>query len=91
MAVLTDDEKVKIRREIARIAAENSIPVSWVKGAIHDAAQVFEDILASAAFKTQVSDDMDTATSPYGITFTNQQKKWIGAMVMYVNYVRDLV
>ncbi len=91
MATLTTDEKVKIRRAVARKAANIGVPVSWVKGAVNDSAQAVEDILASAAFQTQVSDDIDTASTPYGVTFTNSEKKWIAALVMEINYVKDIL
>lgn len=91
MATLTNTEKVKIRKAIARKAAESDVPVAWVKGAINDAAQVVEDILASGAFQTQVSNAIDTASAPYSVTFTNAEKKWIGAVVMDLKYVRDIV
>ena len=91
MATLTDAEKVKIRNVIAKKAAKSDVPVSWVKGAINDAAQAVEHILDSVAFQTQVSSDIDTASSSYGVTFTNAEKKWISAIVMDLKYVRDIV
>ena len=91
MATLTDEEKVKVRRVVARKAAEVDVPVSWVKSAVNDSAQAVEDILASAAFKTQVSNDIDTASTPYSVAFTNEEKKWIAALVMEVNYVKDVL
>lgn len=91
MATLTDEEKVKIRRAAARKAANADIPIAWVKGAINDSAQAVEDILASTAFRTQVSTDIDAASSPYGVTFTVQEKNWIAALVMEVKYSRDII
>jgi hypothetical protein len=89
MATLTDAEKALIRRRIAKLARENDVPITWIKAAINDAAQAVEDILDSAAFKSQTSTAMDTATQSYGITFTNTEKKWIGAYVMFTRYDKD--
>lgn len=91
MATLTDAEKVEIRKVIAKKATESDVPVAWVKGAINAAAQAVEDILSSGAFQTQVSDDIDTASAPYSVSFTNVEKKWISAVVMDLKYVRDIV
>lgn len=89
MATLTDQEKTKIRQTVARKAAEHDVPIGWVKGAINDAAQAVEDHLVDQA--SAISTEIDTATSPYGITFTNQEKKWIVALVMEMKYTRDII
>lgn len=89
MATLTNDEKRKIRNAVERKANENDIPISWVKGAINEAAQAIEDAISDPAFQISVSDDIDTATSAYSITFTNQEKKWLFAFVCDLKFRRD--
>jgi hypothetical protein len=89
MATLTDEEKRKIRNAAERKANANSVSISWVKGAVNDAAQAIEDAISAAAFQTQVSSDIDTATSSYGVTFTNQEKKWLFAFVCEHKFRRD--
>lgn len=89
MAILTTAEKTKIRQGIARKAAANDVPVSWVKGAANDAAQAVEDLLVSSA--TTISNVIDAATSSYGITFTAQEKKWIVALTVLAKHNRDIV
>lgn len=89
MATLTTAELVLLRRKAAEKARELDIPIRWVKGAINAAAQAVEDAMDAASFKSQVSSDMDTATSPFGVTFTNAEKKWIGAHVKEIVGLRD--
>lgn len=83
MAVLTNQEKARIRNTL-----ERKFPnATWPKGAVNDAAQVVEDFLTNnqAAIATAVN----TATSSYGVTFTAAQKKIIGSAVFYEKYLRD--
>lgn len=89
MAVLTNEEKAKIRNAVEKIANQNGVSIDYVKGAINDSAQAIEDALVS--MKTAVSSDIDNASSTYGVTFTNQQKRWIAAKVMELCFVRDWV
>lgn len=89
MAVLTDDEKVKIRRGLEKWANDQGVPIAWVKAAVNDAAQAVEDALQS--MKISVSADMDTASQAHGVTFSNPQKKIIAAWVMELNHVRDTI
>lgn len=89
MAVLTEAEKVKIRRGLERWANENGVPVAWVKAAVNDAAQAVEDALQN--MKVSVSSTMDTASQAHGVTFSNPQKKIIAAWVMELNHVRDTI
>ena len=91
MATLTTEELVKIRRAAARKAARADVPISWVKGALNDSAQAVENVLSSVALQSQISSSIDAASSPYGITFTAQEKRWIAAMVMEVKFTRDVV
>ena len=91
MATLTQAEKVILRRVTARKAGEAGVPVRWVKACLHDAGQAIENILDSTAFKAQVSDAIDSAASPYGVSFTNTEKRWLVAFIMELKRTRDLL
>lgn len=83
MAVLTNQEKARIRN-----ALERKFPnATWPKGAVNDAAQVIEDFLTSN--QAAISTSVNTATSTYGVTFTAAQKKVLGAAAFYEKYLRD--
>jgi hypothetical protein len=89
MATLTTEEKQKIRRGMERKAYEVGLNIRWIKAAANDAAQAVEDALQAA--KPSISTDIDTATTSYGITFTNAEKRYIGALVMEVLFSRDIL
>jgi hypothetical protein len=91
MATLTEDERLAIRKRAAEKAQEFDVPIRWVKAALNDSAQAVEDVLSSVAVQTAVSDDIDTASGAYGVTFTAQEKRWIAALVMATKYTRDIV
>jgi hypothetical protein len=105
MATLTNAEKRKIRNAVERKANKTDIPITWIKAAVHDAAQVIEDALSGddpilraecaptvgTGFDGITSSRIDTATTPHGVTFTNQEKKWLAAVVMEVKYTRDIL
>ena len=91
MATLTADELTKIRRAAAYKAREQSVELRWIKACLHDSAQAVEDILASSALATQISSAIDSASSPYGVTFSAQEKRWVAALVMEVKYSRDII
>lgn len=91
MATLTVAEKQLLRNVAECKANEFDIPIRWAKAAINDSGQAVEIILDSAAFKTSVSNAIDAASTPYGVTFTNTEKKWIGALVMELKHARDLL
>lgn len=87
MATLTDAEKAQIRNAVARKATQEGVPIHWVKGAINDAAQAVEDLLVSSA--PAISNTIDDASQPYGVTFTADEKKWIVAWAVFMKYQRD--
>lgn len=103
MATLTTEERNKIRNAAERKANANDIPISWVKGAINDAAQVIEAALSGdipiqrsecepitgTSFEVIVSARIDVATVPYSVIFTNQEKRWIFAYVCGAKSGRD--
>lgn len=89
MATLTDKEKVKIRNAAARKASEADVPIRWVKGALNDAAQAVEDLIVASA--VPINNAINTASAPYGITFTATEKKWIVALTVLMKYNRDMV
>lgn len=91
MATLTDAEKVILRQAVARKAAEAGIPIRWVKACLHDTAQAIEDILSGLSLQNEVSNAIDGASSPYGVTFTAMEKRWITALVMEFKHTRDLL
>lgn len=88
MAILTDEEKTKIRNAAARKADEIGVPIRWVKGALNDVAQAVEDLLVNNA--TAISNAIDAASEPYGITFTAAEKKWIVALTVLMKHNRDM-
>lgn len=81
MATLTASELQSVRNS----CANNGIVVNYTKAQINTAAQAFEDWLT--ANQAAASAAVDTATSPF--TFTNAQKKKIGAEVFRLKYTRD--
>jgi hypothetical protein len=87
LTTLTIDEKRKIRNAAERKANSVGVAIHWNKTDINDAVQAIEDILDSPAFKTQVSDAIDAAAAT---TFTASEKKWLGGLVMWLKYGRDL-
>lgn len=87
MAILTDEEKKKIRNGVERIADREGVSVHWVKGAINDAAQAVEDFLVDNA--STMSTEINTASQPYGVTFNADEKKWIVALTALMKHNRD--
>lgn len=88
MATLTTEEKVKIRNAAARKANEAGVPIRWVKGALNDAAQAVEDLIVASAIP--ISNAINTASAPYGITFTATEKRWIVALTVLMKHNRDI-
>lgn len=88
MAQLTDAEKIKIRRAVARKAVAMNIPVAWVKSELHDSVQAVEDVLSSAALQTSINNAIEGAAP--GL-FTVAQKRWLVALAMEVKYTRDII
>jgi len=68
-----------------------SVPVRWVKDCLHGVGQGIENILDGASFKTAVSNVIDSAAAPYGVTFTINEKRWLLALVMELKHTRDLL
>lgn len=103
MANLTVEERTKLRNFMERKALELEVPVTWVKAALNDAAQAFEDVLdgdapitadeitaTSGNFPSIVSQRINAATQPHGgLTLTGAQKKALGAKVFELKYIRD--
>lgn len=74
MAVFNNEELTEILRQVVgdyRKAAVTDIPLT--RPQIWAAAQAIKAVLDSAAFRTSVSNAIDTATAP--ATMTNAQKK----------------
>ena len=103
MATLTTEEKNAIVKRAGVKSAAAGVSIRWVKQAIYDSAQAIEDAVSGdinltrtevpagpgIGFNIVVSGRIDTAASPYGITFTNAEKKWLFAYVMEQTYTRD--
>ena len=103
MATLTISELRKIRNRAEAKANTTGIPIRWVKAAIHDTVQAIEDAIdgtinitrlevpggAGEGFNIIVSARIDAAAIPYGLTFTNAEKKWLFAFVVEQKYERD--
>jgi hypothetical protein len=68
MAVLTEDQKYRVRDYMAK----SGVPINYIKPVINAAAQAVEDRLTSAATKVALSNDIDLATTPF--VFTAAQK-----------------
>lgn len=88
MATLVATEQVKIRNAVARKAEQGDIAIRWTKAAIGDAAQAVEDLLVNNA--TAINNAIDAAASPYGVTFTATEKKWLVAVTLLSKYNRDI-
>lgn len=86
MATLTNNEKAKVRQFMQTKANEEGVPITWVKDNLNAAAQALEDALASN--KASYAAAIETAAP--GV-FDNAEKKWIGAIVLHINYVKDIV
>lgn len=104
MANLTTEERTKIRRFMEQKANETAISVTWIKAAVNDASQAFEDLIdgtvviadseipvAGKSFKILSKERMDAASTPHGVTFTNVQLKWIAAKTFELKFIRDRV
>ncbi len=103
MAILTFDEKRKIRTRVEIKAIALGIPIRWVTTALHAGAQAIEDMLdgtinitrievpggAGEGFDAIMAARIDAATLPHGLTFTNPEKKWFFAFVIEQKYRRD--
>jgi hypothetical protein len=86
MATLTEDEKAQVRQFIQKKANKEGVPISWIKDNLNAASQAFEDELNSC--KPDLAAAIETAAP--GV-FDGPEKKWIGAMVLYINYVKDVI
>ncbi len=89
MATLTTAQKLLIQRYIENKATSSGSSVRWVKAALNAAAQAVENELTT--IQPIVASAMNVATSPYGLTLNATEKKWLGGLVMYVKYVKDVV
>ncbi len=87
MAALTEDEKVMVMQFMVLLATQNNVSVNYIKDVVRDAAQAVEDLLVSAA--STISTTINTATAPYGITLTADQKRWLVSKVFELKFVRD--
>ena len=83
MATLTAMQLAEMRQQFVRKL--NDV-VDFDKPTINAAFQAIEDWYE--ANKTQISGDINTATSPY--VFTPQQKKWLGAYWLLRKAGREL-
>lgn len=87
MALLTEQEKRKVRNYMERYANKNDAPITWVKVALEDSAQAFEDWLIANQSGAAIA--IQAAASPHGITWTSAELKQIGAVVFNQKYSRD--
>lgn len=88
MATITDQEKAQIRNAVERKAIQEGIAVYWIKAALNDAAQAVEDLLVNNA--AAISNVINNASQPHGVTFTANEKKWIVALTILMKYNRDI-
>jgi len=91
MAELTEAEKILLRQTVERKSNEAGIPQRWVKACLHDVGQAIENILSSTNLQTAISNAVDTAAAPYGVTFSGTEKRWLAAIVMEIKHTRDLL
>lgn len=103
MALLTESQYRRIRNRAEQKAHDSGVPVRWVKGAIHDAAQAIVDALdgtvpltrsevpagGGIGFQVVMSARIDAATASHGVSFTNAEKKWLFAFTVEQIYERD--
>lgn len=81
MAVLTDQEKDQLRQIVHRMRIENGLTGKEARACLNDVVQAIED--AFETWKPSASTAVDNASSPYGVSYTNQDKKiifkaWLG-------------
>ena len=81
MAIISNDELAKIRREVSR----DDGAVNYIKPRINAAIQAMEDWYNDE--KLTVSGLVDTATFPF--VFTNAQKKKIGAYWLQHKFLKE--
>jgi hypothetical protein len=86
MATLTQNEKAKVRQFMQAKANIENVPITWDKDEVDTASQAFEN--SFAADKPDLAAAIENAAP--GV-FNGTQKKWIGAIVLYINYVKDIV
>lgn len=72
MATITSSELTSLRQETSK---DPSMSLNYLKSEINAALQALEDWYDDPATKTEVSNRINTATSPH--VFTNNQKKKI--------------
>ncbi len=87
MAILTETEKIMVMRFMEKLATQSGQPVDYIKDVIRDAAQAVEDLIDSST--GAISNTINTATSPHGITLTANQKRWLVAKVLELKFKRD--
>lgn len=89
MSVLTTQELDDIRLELNKhVNVKQAVwPSGTIKACINAALQAIEDWYETN--KSEGSSDIDTATFPYGVTFTNTEKKWLFRFWMYRKYLRE--
>jgi len=89
MAVLTTQELRRVRNHLEK--KQNGAAITWSKSAINAASQAVEDLLDAPSTKAAISGAIDTALTPYGVTLTNAQKKWLVAKVFESKFIKDQV
>lgn len=80
MAVMTQNELVELRKEIA-----NNETVTWDKNTVNLALQAIEDWFESS--RATLAGNINTATSPF--VFTNPQKRKLLAYFMKQKFRRE--
>ena len=87
MATLTAIQKQQVRNWMEQKALLSNVPVTWVKAAVDAAAQAVEDLLVSNA--TAISNAINAASTPHGVTFTVTQKRMLVALVFQARFLAD--
>ena len=85
MATLSTETLVKLRQENANNMAPDAI--DYTKTDINSALQALEDWFDDPLVRTEVSDRIDTATSPF--VFTAAQKKKIAKYWLRSKFGRE--
>lgn len=99
---LTAKQLFNLQREAESKSYATNSAIRWTKAALNAAVQAISDTLdgdvllqrsevspSGTGLPLIVSARIDAATSPFGLTLTNAEKKWLAAFVYYEIYVRD--
>lgn len=89
MATLTTSELDELRSIINRMMIENGLTRKESRDCLNAAGQAVEDRFENA--RTTISNDINTASASYGISYTAQEKKIIVKSWIRQKFGREVI